>query len=76
MIGSLTSLSRYTHDPNPQVRASMVDIWSALVKSPSATIREHYDALMKDAIEHVLTKEWRTREASCAAIADLGSSYT
>jgi proteasome component ECM29 len=49
----------------------MNDIWNALVKDSSATIDKHFDSIMEDLLSSILTKEWRTREAACAAIADL-----
>jgi proteasome component ECM29 len=49
----------------------MNDIWNALVKDSSATIEQHFDAIMTDLLESILTKEWRVRQACCAAIADL-----
>lgn len=64
-------LYRYRFDPNPNVQRSMNDIWSALVKNSSATIDTHFDAIIDDLLKSILTKEWRTRQASCAAIADL-----
>jgi proteasome component ECM29 len=64
-------LFRYRFDPNPNVQRSMNDIWSALVKNPTAVIDEHFDAIMEDLLRSILGKEWRTRQASCAAIADL-----
>lgn len=64
-------LYRYRFDPNSNVRRSMNDIWNALVKDSSATIDKHFDAIMDDLLKNILGKEWRTREASCAAIADL-----
>lgn len=64
-------LYRYRFDPNPNVQRSMNDIWSALVKSPSKTIRDNFDPIVTDLLKNILGKEWRTREASCAAIADL-----
>jgi proteasome component ECM29 len=64
-------LYRYRFDPNPNVQRSMNDIWNALVKSPTAVIDENFDAIMNDLLKNILGKEWRTREASCAAIADL-----
>lgn len=64
-------LYRYRFDPNPNVRRSMNDIWNALVKDPSKTINENFDAILQDLLKSILNKEWRTREASCAAIADL-----
>jgi len=64
-------LYRYRFDPNPNVQRSMNDIWNALVKDSSATIDKHFDAIMDDLLVSILTKEWRVRQASCAAIADL-----
>ena len=65
------ALFRYRFDPNTNVRNSMNDIWSALVKEPAKTIDTNFDAIMKDLLKNILGKEWRTRQASCAAIADL-----
>ena len=64
-------LYRYRFDPNPNVQRSMNDIWSALVKDSSATINLYFDDILADLLKSILGKEWRTRQASCAAIADL-----
>lgn len=64
-------LFRYRFDPNPNVQRSMNDIWNALVKDSSKTIDTHFDAIMEDLLDSVLGKEWRVRQACCAAIADL-----
>ncbi|KAJ4407854.1 proteasome component M29 [Neurospora sp. IMI 360204] len=64
-------LYRYRFDPNPNVQKSMNDIWKALVKDSNAVIETHFDAIMKDLLKCILGKEWRVREASCAAITDL-----
>ncbi|KAL2064832.1 hypothetical protein VTL71DRAFT_3972 [Oculimacula yallundae] len=64
-------LYRYRFDPNPNVQRSMNDIWTALVKDSSATINQYFDEILADLLKSVLGKEWRTRQASCAAIADL-----
>ncbi|KAI9781992.1 MAG: proteasome component M29 [Geoglossum umbratile] len=64
-------LFRYRFDPNPTVQKSMGDIWAALVKDSSATIDTHFDSIMEDLLRSIVGKEWRVREASCAAIADL-----
>ncbi|OCL06260.1 major component of the proteasome [Glonium stellatum] len=69
-------LYRYRFDPNPNVQRSMNDIWNALVKDSSSTIDKHFDAIMDDLLESILTKEWRVRQASCAAIADLVQGRT
>ncbi|KAI5268852.1 ARM repeat-containing protein [Aureobasidium subglaciale] len=64
-------LYRYRFDPNPGVQRSMTDIWNALVKDSTATIDSHFDAIMDDLLLNILGKEWRVRQASCAAIGDL-----
>ena len=64
-------LYRYRFDPNPNVQRSMNDIWNALVKNPNAIIDEYFNEIMDDLLRSILGKEWRTRQASCAAIADL-----
>ena len=65
------ALFRYRFDPNVNVRNSMNDIWTALVKEPAKAIDTYFDAIMNDLLKNILGKEWRTRQASCAAIADL-----
>ncbi|KUJ22517.1 ARM repeat-containing protein [Mollisia scopiformis] len=64
-------LYRYRFDPNANVQRSMNDIWHALVKDESVTINLHFDDILDDLLKSILAKEWRTRQASCAAIADL-----
>jgi proteasome component ECM29 len=64
-------LYRYRFDPNPNVQRAMNDIWTALVKDPSATINLYFEDILADLLKGILGKEWRTRQASCAAIADL-----
>lgn len=66
-------LYRYRFDPNQNVQRSMNDIWKALVKDSGAVLEEHFDAIMQDLLKSILGKEWRVREASCAAISDLVS---
>ncbi|KAI2614724.1 proteasome component [Hypoxylon fragiforme] len=65
-------LYRYRFDPNSNVRRSMDDIWKAVVKDQTAIIDTHFDSIMNDLLRSILDgKEWRVREASCAAIAEL-----
>jgi proteasome component ECM29 len=64
-------LYRYRFDPNPNVQRSMNDIWGALVKDSSTTINLYFEEILADLLKSILGKEWRTRQASCAAIADL-----
>lgn len=64
-------LYRYRFDPNPNVQRSMNDIWKALVKDSNSVIEAHFDSIMTDLLKSIHGKEWRVRQASCAAIADL-----
>lgn len=65
------ALFRYRFDPNSNVRTAMNDIWSALVKDPTAVIDTYFDSIMEDLLKNILGKEWRVRQASCAALAEL-----
>ncbi|KAI1007957.1 Proteasome component [Podosphaera aphanis] len=64
-------LYRYRFDPNPNVRRSMNDIWKALVKDSTVIINLYFTEIITDLLKNILGKEWRTRQASCAALADL-----
>ncbi|GIZ49370.1 hypothetical protein CKM354_001240000 [Cercospora kikuchii] len=64
-------LFRYRFDPNSGVQRSMNEIWTALVPDSAATITKHFDAIMDDLLVSILGKEWRVRQACCAAVADL-----
>ncbi|KAF1824179.1 ARM repeat-containing protein [Dissoconium aciculare CBS 342.82] len=64
-------LFRYRFDPNGGVQTSMNEIWKTLVPDPAATIDQHFNAIMDDLLVSILGKEWRVRQACCAAIADL-----
>lgn len=64
-------LFRYRFDPNGGVQRSMNEIWNSLVPDSAGTIDKHFDAIMEDLLSSILGKEWRVRQACCAAIADL-----
>lgn len=64
-------LFRYRFDPNSNVRRSMNDIWNALVKDSAATIYRYFDSILDDLLVNMVGREWRARQASCAAVADL-----
>lgn len=68
------ALFRYRFDPNTNVRNSMNQIWTALVREPTVTIDQHFDSIMSDLLRKILGKDWRSRQASCEAIADLVQS--
>lgn len=49
----------------------MNNIWRALVKEQQKTVDAHFDTIMKDLLTGMGDRLWRTREASCSAMADL-----
>ena len=65
------ALFRYRFDPNPNVRSSMNELWRQLVKEPSTMIDRNFDSIIDDLLKNIINREWRVRQASCAAIADL-----
>ncbi|KAG0293348.1 hypothetical protein BGZ98_002211, partial [Dissophora globulifera] len=64
-------LYRYQYDPNPKVNEAMTSIWRALVKEPKKAVQEYFDIIIKDLLEGMGARAWRTRESSCLAMADL-----
>ncbi|KAF8468822.1 proteasome stabiliser-domain-containing protein [Kalaharituber pfeilii] len=64
-------LYRYRFDPNSNVRKSMNDIWFALVKDSQSILDKYFDDILEDLLKSILDREWRVREASCAALGDL-----
>lgn len=64
-------LYRYRFDPNTNVQRSMEDIWKALVKDSGSVLDAYFDDILDDLLKSILGREWRMREASCAAISEL-----
>ncbi|KAJ3206273.1 hypothetical protein HDU67_008289 [Dinochytrium kinnereticum] len=64
-------LFRFQFDPNLKVAESMKSIWRSLVKEPKKTIDEHFERILADVLSGLSDRLWRTREASCLALADL-----
>ncbi|KAI8928745.1 proteasome stabiliser-domain-containing protein [Entophlyctis helioformis] len=64
-------LYRYQFDPNPKVAENMRNIWRTLVKEPKKAVDAHFETIIKDLLVSLGDRMWRTREASCNALADL-----
>ncbi|XP_030522220.2 proteasome adapter and scaffold protein ECM29 isoform X2 [Rhodamnia argentea] len=64
-------LVRYQYDPDKNVQDAMAHIWKALVEDSKRTIDEHFDLIMDDLLTQCGSRLWRTREASCLALADI-----
>ncbi|XP_065879858.1 uncharacterized protein [Euphorbia lathyris] len=64
-------LVRYQYDPDKNVQDAMGHIWKSLVAEPSKTIDQYLDAIIDDLIIQCGSRLWRSREASCLAIADI-----
>ncbi|KAI9194392.1 hypothetical protein LWI28_005521 [Acer negundo] len=64
-------LVRYQYDPDKNVQDAMAHIWKSLVADPKRTIDEHLDLIFDDLLVQSGSRLWRTREASCLALADI-----
>ena len=64
-------LYRYQFDPNPQTALSMKNIWRSLVKDPVKALENYFTIILDDLLKSMGDRIWRTREASCAAMAEL-----
>ncbi|KAL8545025.1 hypothetical protein ACS0TY_005289 [Phlomoides rotata] len=64
-------LVRYQYDPDKNVQDAMSHIWKALVADSKKTIDEHLDLIMDDLLTQCGSRLWRSREASCLALADI-----
>lgn len=49
----------------------MSHIWKSLVEDSKKTIDEHLDLIIDDLLIQCGSRLWRTREASCLALADI-----
>jgi proteasome component ECM29 len=67
----IAKLYRYRYDPNTSVQQSMNVIWNTLIKDTPTTVRENFKTILPELLKSMGNKEWRTREASAAALRDL-----
>ncbi|KAI8875721.1 ARM repeat-containing protein, partial [Backusella circina FSU 941] len=67
----IPKLYRYQFDPNPRVNQTMKSIWRSLVKDNQKTVDVYFNEIMEDQLVGLGNRQWRIREASCAAITDL-----
>ncbi|KAM0826507.1 hypothetical protein ACQ4PT_068829 [Festuca glaucescens] len=64
-------LVRYQYDPDKNIQDSMGHIWKLIVADPKKAIDEHYDIIVEDLLVQSGSRLWRSREASCLALADI-----
>eukprot|EP00794_Sanderia_malayensis_P008163 gene8163-9036_t len=67
----IPKLYRYQYDPNPDVRRSMLSIWSALVPDGKKSLDKYTKEIIADLLANMTNFTWRTRESSCSAMGDL-----
>lgn len=67
----IPKLYRYQFDPNPRVNQTMKSIWRSLIKDNQKTVDTYFSEIMNDLLTGLGNRQWRIREASCAAITDL-----
>ncbi|XP_057801647.1 uncharacterized protein LOC131016878 isoform X1 [Salvia miltiorrhiza] len=64
-------LIRYQYDPDKNVQDAMSHIWKSLIADSKRAIDEHLDLIFDDLLIQCGSRLWRSREASCLAIADI-----
>ncbi|KAK7300265.1 hypothetical protein RJT34_11106 [Clitoria ternatea] len=64
-------LVRYQYDPDKNVQDAMIHIWKSLVADSKKTIDENLDLIIDDLLVQCGSRLWRSREASCLALADI-----
>uniref|UniRef100_A0ACD5YHL8 Uncharacterized protein n=1 Tax=Avena sativa TaxID=4498 RepID=A0ACD5YHL8_AVESA len=64
-------LVRYQYDPDKNIQDSMGHIWKLIVADPKKAIDDHYDVIVEDLLVQSGSRLWRSREASCLALADI-----
>lgn len=64
-------LYRNSFDPNPKIAHSMHSILETLVPDLKAALQTHIHEILKDLLHNCVDPQWRTREASCNALADI-----
>ncbi|KAL0389274.1 UNVERIFIED_CONTAM: Proteasome adapter and scaffold protein ECM29 [Sesamum calycinum] len=64
-------LVRYQYDPDKNVQDAMTHIWKSLIADSKGAIDEHLDLIIDDLLIQSGSRLWRSREASCLALADI-----
>ncbi|KAL6524314.1 hypothetical protein OROGR_016748 [Orobanche gracilis] len=64
-------LVRYQYDPDKNVQDAMAHIWKSLIPDSKRAIDEHLDLIFDDLLIQCGSRLWRSREASCLALADI-----
>ncbi|CAH2033513.1 unnamed protein product [Thlaspi arvense] len=64
-------LIRYQYDPDKNVQDAMAHIWKALIQDPKKAVDEHLNHIFDDLLAQCGSRLWRSREASCLALADI-----
>ena len=49
----------------------MNEIRKALVREPTVVVDKYFDSIIEDLLKNIVAREWRVRQASCTAVADL-----
>ena len=64
-------LYRSLYDPQPKVRDAMHHIWMALVDDTHDAVSRHFDSITRSLVQEMTGPQWKIREASAAAAADV-----
>ncbi|XP_020599416.1 proteasome-associated protein ECM29 homolog isoform X2 [Phalaenopsis equestris] len=71
-------LVRFQYDPEKNVQDAMANIWKSLITDSKKAIDEYFDLIVEDLLSQSGSRLWRSREASCLALADIiqGRKYS
>ncbi|XP_065580969.1 proteasome adapter and scaffold protein ECM29-like isoform X2 [Artemia franciscana] len=67
----IPKLYRYRFDPTPRVQNAMSAIWSSVVNDDTKTVDTYQKQIFEDISKHLTSNQWRVRESSCYASAEL-----
>lgn len=74
----IPNLFRYLYDPVEDTKQAMKHIWTTLIPGPlrHKVIKKYLDDILKVLNDGVVDRQWRIRQASCSALADMISNGT
>uniref|UniRef100_A0A158Q7N0 Non-specific serine/threonine protein kinase n=1 Tax=Elaeophora elaphi TaxID=1147741 RepID=A0A158Q7N0_9BILA len=75
MARLVPKLYRYRYDPDLKVQCAMRSIWQAVTVSKKSLVEEYGNAIFSELKLTLTDPQWRTRESSCLALADLLSVH-
>ncbi|XP_018321144.1 proteasome adapter and scaffold protein ECM29 [Agrilus planipennis] len=67
----IPKLYRYQFDPNPNIQASMQNIWHVLVPETQKTLELYHNDILDDLMLNMNSSQFRVRQSCCLALQDV-----